>query len=234
MTGLPNPSSFQVAPIAAPGQSLAEISQMRMQQQYAQQQQQQMQSQMQPQMTSYGRQVSGMMPQPTGFGQFNPGNQQSIGFGQQMQPQPTGFQQQQPFMNGQMAGAPFADPRAQQFSPVQQPPSGFQNTFNPQQQFPQPTGINTFLPPALQPQKTGPMQPQSTGMNGFGQSIGQPPPVPPIPQQPAIAPLLPQKTGPPPPVRFGVTADAKKLMPQPTGRRANLAAASMLPYSYPK
>jgi hypothetical protein len=39
-------------------------------------------------------------------------------------------------------------------------------------------------------------------------------------------PLVPQKTGPPPPVRFGVTGDTKKLMPQATGRRANLAQAS--------
>ena len=137
-----------------------------------------------------------------------------------------GFQQPQVFMNGQMSGSPFADPRAQQFSPVQQQPTGFQGSFNPTQQYPQPTGINSYLPPALQPQKTAAMQPQQTGINGFGQNFGQQPPVPPIPQQPTIAPLLPQKTGPPPPVRFGVTGDTKKLMPQATGRRANLAAAS--------
>jgi len=69
---------------------------------------------------------------------------------------------------------------------------------------------------------------QQTGMNYFGQ--GPPPPVPPMPQQ-APAPLLPQKTGPPPPVRFGVKPDAKKLAPQPTGKRANLAAASEFPFS---
>jgi hypothetical protein len=78
----------------------------------------------------------------------------------------------------------------------------------------------------LQPQQTGAMFSQPTGMNNFGQ--GPPPPVPPMPQQ-APAPLLPQKTGPPPPVRFGVKPDAKKLAPQPTGKRANLAAASELP-----
>jgi hypothetical protein len=221
MTGLPNSSGFQVSPLAPPGQSLAEINQMRMQQQYAQQQQQ-----MQPQMTGFGGQMNNMMPQPTGFGQFNGLNQQLNGFGQQMQPQQTGFQQPQSFLNGQMSGGPFADPRAQQFPPVQQQPTGFQGSFNPTQQYPQPTGINSYLPPALQPQKTATMQPQQPGINGFGQNFGQRPPVPPIPQQPTLAPLQPQKTGPPPPVRFGVTGDTKKLMPQATGRRANLAAAS--------
>jgi hypothetical protein len=226
MTGMPNSGGFQMAPLAPAGQSLAEISQMRMQQQYAQQQQQQ--QQMQPQMTGYGGQVGGLMSQPTGFGQFNPVGQQQTGFGQQMQPQQTGFQPQQPFTNGQMAGSPFADPRTQQFSPVQQQqPTGFQPGFNAPQQFPQQTGINSFLPPALQPQKTSTIQAQPTGMNGFSQGF-VPPPMPPMPQQPTIAPLIPQKTGPPPPVRFGVTGEAKKLMPQPTGRRANLAAASKL------
>jgi hypothetical protein len=220
MTGLPNSSGFQVSPLAPPGQSLAEMNQMRMQQ-YAQQQQQ-----MQPQMTGFGGQMNNVMPQPTGFGQFNGMNQQANGFGQQMQPQQTGFQQPQSFMNGQISGTTFADPRAQQFSLVQQQPAGLQGSFNPAPQYPQPTGINLYLPPALQPQKTAAMQPQQTGMNGFGQNFGQQPPVPPVPQQPTIAPLLPQKTGPPPPVRFGVTGDTKKLMPQATGRRANLAAAS--------
>lgn len=104
-----------------------------------------------------------------------------------------------------------------------------------------------MLPPALQPQRTGAngfqpqsfsgqqIQAQNTGFggphapNGFG---GSPPPVPPLPpsqqqQQPsALQPLQPQKTGPAPPVRFGVTGGANKLMPQPTGRRANLSQAS--------
>jgi hypothetical protein len=220
MTGLPNPSGFQGAPLAPPGQSLAEMNQIKMQQQYVQQQQ------MQPQMTGFGGQMNNMMPQPTGYGQFNGMNQQANGFGQQMQPQQTGFQQSQAFLNGPMSGSPFADPRAQQISPIQQQPTGFQGSFNPTQQYLQPTGINSYLPPALQPQQTATTQPQQTGMNGFGQSFGQQPPLPPVPQQLTIAPLLPQKTGPPPPVRFGVTGDTKKLMPQPTGRRANLAAAS--------
>jgi hypothetical protein len=220
MTGLPNPSGFQVSPLAPPGQSLAEMNQMRIQQ-YAQQQQQ-----MRPQMTGFGGQVNNMMPQPTGFGQFNGMNQQANGLGQQMQPQQTGFQQPQTFMNGPISGGPFADPRVQQFSPMQQQPTGFQGTFNAAQQYPQATGINSFLPPALQPQKTASIQSQPSAMNGFSQNFGQAPPVPPIPQQPTIAPLQPQKTGPPPPVRFGVSGDNKKLMPQATGRRANLAAAS--------
>ena len=125
-----------------------------------------------------------------------------------------------------MSSGPFTDPRAQQFPPVQQHPTGFQGSFNPVQQYPQPTGINSYLPPALEPQKTTAIQPQQTGMNGFGEKFGQHPPLPQMPQQPTIAPLQPQKTGPPPPVRFGVKGDTKKLMPQATGRRANLAAAS--------
>ena len=173
---------------------------------------------MQPQITGFGGQINNMMSQVTGFGQFNGPNQHQNGFSQQIQPQQTGFQQSQSFMNGQVPGSSFTDPRAQQYAPAQQQSTGFQGSFNPTQQYPQPTGINSYLPPALQPQQTG--------MNGFGGSFGQQPPVPPVPQQPSIAPLLPQKTGPPPPVRFGVKGDAKKLMPQPTGKRANLAAAS--------
>jgi len=144
-----------------------------------------------------------------------------------MQPQQTGFGQQQ-FVNGNIQSSPFADSRAQQFSPVLQQPTGFQSSFQPQQQFPQQTGVNTFLPPAMQPQKIAPMQSQPTGINGFGQGFGQQqvPPMPPMPQQQTIQPLVPQQTGPPPPVRFGVTGDSKKLMPQATGRRANLAHAS--------
>jgi hypothetical protein len=198
------------------------MNQLRLQQQYNPQQQQ-----MQSQMTGFGGpQNMETMPQATGFSQFNSGMQQSNGV-QQFQPQQTGFPQSQGFMNGQSSASPFADPRPQQFSPIQQQPTGFQSSFNGPQQYPQQTGVNSFLPPALQPQKTGPMQvqPQQTGMNGFGQGYN-PPPVPPTPQQPTIAVLQTQKTGPPPPVRFGVAGDTKKLMPQATGRRANLAQAT--------
>jgi len=181
---------------------------------------------MQPQMTGFvGQQSNGMMPQPTGFGQMNSLQQQQNGFSQQMQPQQTGYPQMQSYPNGPMSASPFADPRPQQFSPIQSQPTGFQSSFNVPQQYPQQTGVNTFLPPALQPSRTGNFQQQQTGPNGFGRNYGQPP-VPPMPQQQAIAPLQPQKTGPPPPIRFGMTGDTKKLMPQATGRRANLAQAT--------
>ncbi|KAB5563520.1 hypothetical protein GE09DRAFT_785973 [Coniochaeta sp. 2T2.1] len=212
MTGNPNMYQPQQQ-IAPPGQSLAEISQQRMQQQYAQQMQQQQM----------------MMPQPTGFA---PQQQQF------MQPQPTGFpqqqfmpQQQQQPMPGQMQ-SPFADPGPQQQQQFMMPqPTGFQpqpQFQQPQQQpfMPQPTGINSFLPPPLEPQRTampGPMQPQQTGMS-FAQGFGNAPQ--PQQQQQQMQPLVPQKTGPPPPVRFGVTEGAKKLAPQATGRRANLAQAT--------
>ena len=202
-TGMQTSSGFQ-SQIAPPGQSLDE---MRMRQQF---------TGFNP--SQNGQQNMGMIPQPTGF-QYNglqQNSQQQNGFQYPIQ---TGMQQQQ-FMNN--GGGPFADPRPQQFSPVQQQPTGFQTSFGqPQQQFPQPTGINSYLPPALQPTLTG-IQNQNNGFN----SNFQPPPVPPMPQQNTPTPLIPQKTGPPPPVRFGVTGDTKKLMPQATGRRANLAQAS--------
>ncbi|ETN44313.1 uncharacterized protein HMPREF1541_10493 [Cyphellophora europaea CBS 101466] len=225
------------------GQSLEELNQQRIQQQQFQQ------MQLQPQQTGF---------QPQQFNQFPNG----------LGSQPTGFQQQQfqqPYINGNAAGSPFADPQPGfQMQPQQ---TGFQ----PQQFRPQQTGINSVLPPALQPQPTGfnqmqqqpngmnqfspqqpfqqqqqqqqqqpqPMQPQMTGFQpqlqpqqtGFGQPPQQngfqsfsPPPVPPIPQSTTPAPLVPQKTGPAPDVKFG--AQPKKLAPQPTGRRANLSAAT--------
>lgn len=206
----PQNTGFQ-SQIAPPGQSLNELQRMQQQQNY-------------PGFNGQ-QQNAGMMGQQS-FNQFNPGmQQQPTG----MQQQPNGFQYQmqtgmpQQNFNG---GGPFADPRNQQFAPIQPQPTGFQSSFPPQQ-YPQPTGINSFLPPALQPQPTG-MQPQggfNSTQNGFNSSF-KPPPVPPIPQQNTIQPLVPQKTGPPPPVRFGVTGDTKKLMPQATGRRANLSQAS--------
>jgi len=202
-TGMPSSSGFQQ--IAPPGQSLNDI---RMQQQYT--------GFIGPQ-SQQSQQNMGMMPQQTGFqynGMQQPNQQQQNGFQYPMQ---TGMPQQQFMQNG---GGPFADPRPQQFSPIQSQPTGFQSSFGqPQQQFPQPTGINSFLPPALQPTPTGVQN------NGY-QSSYTPPPIPPMPQQHTIQPLVPQKTGPPPPVRFGVTGDTKKLMPQATGRRANLSQAT--------
>lgn len=235
LTGLP-PNSVLQAP---PGQSLNDLNQQRLQQQYQQ-------MNLQPQAT-------GFVPQQQGLGQYG------------MVPQVTGYppqqqlgQFQQPYINGNAAGSPFADPRPS----FQSQPTGI-----PFQQSPPPAGINSILPPALLPQRTGftsplqqsqtnafqqpyPIQPQQTGFaqpiqlqqtgfqqpiqpqqTGFGQIQAngygsfQPPPVPPIPQMPTPAPLQPQKTGPAPAVKFGVT-EGKKLIPQPTGRRANLANAS--------
>ncbi|KAJ5291103.1 hypothetical protein N7478_000354 [Penicillium angulare] len=177
--------------VAPPGQSLSDLNQQRFQPQM---------QQMQPQATGFMGQnqfQNGLMPQPTGF---SPQSQ----FGIQQQQQMTG----QPMPTGQ--------PGFQGMAPQ---PTGFAGFAQPQQ--PMQTGINSVLPPALQP--------QPTGANGFGNtSFNQPPPpVPPIPQQPTAAPLSPQKTGPPPSIRFGVKPDApKKLAPQPTGLRANLSQAT--------
>jgi hypothetical protein len=78
----------------------------------------------------------------------------------------------------------------------------------------------------MQPQATGfgggmqGMQPQATGFGGMGGNMGG------GAGGGGVQPLVPQQTGPAPPVRFGVPEGAKKLAPQATGRRANLAAAS--------
>ncbi|KAI0489577.1 hypothetical protein F4859DRAFT_501342 [Xylaria cf. heliscus] len=192
----------QVTGIAPLGQSLNELNQQRFQQSYM-----------------------GNFQQPTGqsFMQLNPAA--NI-------PQPTGFGPQQ-FMAPQMTGAPqmqspFSDPRIQQFSPVPAQPTGYSSNFQAPQQFPQPTGINSYLPPALEPQRTSiapqpQVQPQQTGFGGFGGGFNPALNGQPQPQPPPAAPLQPQKTGPAPPVRFGVT---NKIAPQPTGRRANLAQAT--------
>lgn len=215
LTGLPG-NMPQMAP---PGQSLADMTQARLQQQYAMQQQQ-----LQPQPTGFqpmSQFGNGLMTQPTGFQQ-----QPQFGFQQQQQPAP--------FLNGQPTASPFADPRPGQTSPFQQlqpQQTGFPQPFQAQPQMPMATGINARLPPALQP--------QPTGINGFGnaspfgmqqqqQGAQTLPPMPPMPSMPTAAPLVPQKTGPAPPVRFGVQNEPKKLLPQQTGRRANLAAASKL------
>lgn len=190
----PQMTGVMQSQVAPPGQSLSEINQARLQQQYAQMQQQQQQQQM----GGYpGSQPQGLVPYPTGTpGQF-----------------------MQPMMTGAPGPSPFADPsRQSQFSPLQTQPTGFQGAYpNPQSSFGQaPAGtVNSYLPPPMEPQRTGmpEMQPQPTGM-GFNSSM------------PPAQPLLPQQTGPAPPVRFGVTGEAKKLAPQPTGRRANLSQAS--------
>lgn len=149
---------------------------------------------------------------------------------QPLQPQPTGFAPQGQFQNGLMPQPTgFGQQPQQQFGFQQQP--GFQPLA------PQPTGFGGFPQQQLQPTTTGvginavlppPLQPQPTGVNGFGSNnfTTSAPPAPPVSQPTTMAPLQPQKTG-PPPVRFGVkTEPAKKLTPQPTGLRANLAQAS--------
>ncbi|KAI9647690.1 cytoskeletal protein binding protein [Ciborinia camelliae] len=192
--------------IAPPGQSLHDLNQQRLQQQ---QQQQQMQQQ------QFMQQQTGMMQQPTGFNQFNPGAPNNF----QQFPMQTG-NPQQPFIPNQ-TGTPFANPPAQPFQPqpLQAQPTGFQSAFPTGQQFPQPTGVNSYLPPAMQPQPTGMMN----GASGYGQTF-TPPPVPPMPQQ-QPSPLTPQQTGPAPPVRFGLNG-TNSIAPQPTGRRANLSQAT--------
>ncbi|KAK2026989.1 hypothetical protein LX32DRAFT_457395 [Colletotrichum zoysiae] len=204
MTGM-SPQAFQTQ-IAPPGQSLNDINQARLQQQYTMQQQIP-QQQMNPYPVPQQQPVPGVMG-------FSSGMQQTGGqFMQQMQPMMTGVPVQ----------SPFADPQRQsQFPPMQVQPTGLQfgavHGFNSQR-----TGsVNSFLPPALEPQRTvmPGFQPQQTGMSGFNNMSGA------SSMQPAVQPLQPQKTGPPPPVRFGVTGDAKKLMPQATGRRANLSQAT--------
>ncbi|EER28598.1 SH3 domain containing protein [Coccidioides posadasii C735 delta SOWgp] len=154
-------------------------------------------------------QQSQLQPQATGVAPLGYGMGQ---FGNQLAPQPTGLmgQQQGTFMNGPQ------HPGFQSLVPQQTGYSGFSQL--PAQQ-PLPAGsINSVLPPPLQPQQTG-----ANGFGGTGNFTAPPPP--PIPELPA-APLQPQKTGPAPPVRFGVHKDTKKLTPQPTGLKANLAQAT--------
>jgi actin cytoskeleton-regulatory complex protein SLA1 len=219
LTGYPGQANMHTQ-VAPPGQSIQELNQQRMMQQQ--------QAALMSQPTGYGgfnAGTNGIMTQPTGYGQFQQ-QPQGMQFAPYQQMQPTGYPltMQQQLLNGQQTGSPFADPTANSFQPMQQ-----QNFVHPQQLQPQPTGINAVLPPPLMPQQTG-IGPGSFGSNGYGPQQNQVPPVPPIPQGPIAAPLVPQKTGPPPPVKFGVNSGTKKLAPQPTGKRANLAAASKSNY----
>ena len=193
--------------IAPQGQSLDELSALR---------RQQLLSQSQPLFA----QPTGFQPQPQNYGQVNNGSQpQATGFAQQqLSPQQNGFHNTNQIGQIQYGNAPL-NPQPTAFQPMALQPTGYQPHFHSPLQN-QPTGINSVLQPALQPQQTG--------INGFGgrPGFGQPPtpapPLPPLPQQLTPQPLIPQKTGPAPPVSFG----ANKLIPQPTGRRANLSQAS--------
>ncbi|KAK4178629.1 hypothetical protein QBC36DRAFT_182208 [Triangularia setosa] len=200
----PQMTGFQTQ-VAPPGQSLVEINQQRMQQQYAAQMQAQ-QQQMQPQMTG----MQPMMPMMTGI----PAQPTSFQVPGQFISQPTGM-----VPNGLLGTAPM--------QPMQMQPTGFVGGGG----FGQPPVQQPFatgLPMPLQAQQTGMsvLQPQMTGMGmqGFGGATTGSPVGGGL--SAPMQPLMPQKTGPPPPVRFGVQPDAKKLAPQPTGKRANLAAAT--------
>ena len=210
LTGVPNQGFIQNQNTPS-GPSLNDLNQLRLQQQYGQQQG------LQPQLTGYGQPNQSFSPFSNGIGQ-----QPNIyGPQQNLQSQSTGIQPSPLYLNSQQTGSPFVDPRSPQQQGGYQPsPTPFYNPLLPQQ----PGSINSVLSPALQPQQTGV---NGFSRPGFGQ-IQPPPPPPPIPQLPTLAPLQPQKTGPPPPVRFGVTGEAKKLLPQPTGRKANLSQASKL------
>jgi actin cytoskeleton-regulatory complex protein SLA1 len=189
---------------------------------------------LQPQLTGIPHNVPQLAPGGQSLAELNQQRFQQQHYQQQLQPQLTAFPQQQ-FQNGIMPQPTGFQPQSQfgvqqqqqQFGGMAPQQTGFGGFSAPPQQ-PMATGINSMLPPAIQPQRTG--------VNGFGTSISPPPPLPPlppIPQMPTAAPLQPQKTGPAPPVRFGVKPDAKKLAPQPTGMRANLAQASkLMPIQY--
>lgn len=155
LTGIPQ----NAPPQAPPGYSLNELNQQRFQQQYGQ-------SQLQPQATGYPQQTPGMPPFATGLQPqqtaFQYPNQQFTNFQQQQQPQ----------INGNAIGSPFADPRPSYQSTLSTQPAGYVGL---PQQGPLAGGINSVLPPALQPQPTGFQQPQQTGFpqpqqNGYLQS----------------------------------------------------------------
>jgi actin cytoskeleton-regulatory complex protein SLA1 len=212
--------------MAPHGQSLNALEQVRLQQLYGLQQNY-------PQATGFGQ-------QSPGYGQYGPPVPQA-GIGQQFQlaPQVPVFQSAPQFADAQQTGSPFADPRQQQqisgFQPLIPQMTGYLPQPQSSIQAQSMGSINSYLPPALQPQTAG-ANGLGRGVNGYTNQAGfgqsQPPPPPPIPSslQPPLAPLQPQKTGPAPPIRFGV-GEAKKLVPQATGRRANLSQASKCDWS---
>ncbi|KAK4211723.1 hypothetical protein QBC37DRAFT_426290 [Rhypophila decipiens] len=184
--------------VAPPGQSLNDIAQARMQQQFLQQMQQQQQQVPQQQ----------MMPMMTGIPVQQTGFQQTPQF---LPPQPTGMMNMQPQQQQQQQQFGQAPMQPMQTGFMGQPMPPMQTGFGQPPLPPQQTGFGQA--PLMQPQQTGfGMQPQQTGFGVGGLAA-------------PMQPLVPQKTGPPPPVRFGVDS-TKKLAPQPTGRRANLSAAT--------
>lgn len=230
--------------IAPPGQSMNELNQQRMMGQMYQQQA----GLIFPQPTGF------QQMQPMGYQQTGYPNQQQYGASPfadpprlPFQPQPTGYNAMQPQPTGINSFLPPAlQPQQTGINGFGQPQA---NGFQQNSQFNSSVGQNGFQQPngqqqqqngfgggfGIQPQQTGFGQggiiPQQTGFGQPAFSQQQAPPMPPMPQQQQTpAPLVPQKTGPAPPIRFGVTnPTANKLTAQPTGRRANLAAASKSP-----
>lgn len=193
---------------APPGQSLAEIGQARLQAQYTAAQQMPMNIMVGNPTMQLGPQQPGIMgpimPMVTGIPpqQLPPQQLPPQQFAPLQQPMQTGYAQpMQPMATGYgvpLGPSPFADPRGQQFSPIQAQQTAMGPGPVPGQ------GLNSVLPPPLIPQPTA-----------FVPQQQQPPP---------LQALAPQPTGPAPQVKFGMT-DAKKLVPTPTGRRANLSQA---------
>ncbi|PTB59853.1 hypothetical protein M431DRAFT_135686 [Trichoderma harzianum CBS 226.95] len=165
--------------VAPPGQSLNDITQARLQQQYAAQLQQNIQP-IQPMLTGY------IGPQQQGLPQFPQG---APG----------------PYLQPMLTGAPgYIDPsRISQYGGLQPQPTGFQPSLG---QSPFGTGsINNYLPPPLQPQQTGfqSLQPLQQGANNelkapmqplVPQKTGPPPPVR-FGVTPETKKLTPQPTG---------------------------------------
>lgn len=219
LTGAQNQPNFQTR-IAPPGQSLNELDQLQLQQQYLQQQVYKQQTGFVSQNPAFGQYGNVISNQPTGYGQhFHSPSQQPE------------FQNSPPFLNGQQTSSPFADPtqlsQLGSFQPLPPQLTGYPYQSQGSFQTRQTGSVNSVLQPALQPQVTG-ANGYGSGNNivpgrpGFGQP---PPPMPPSILELPAAPLQPQKTGPAPPIRFGV-GDTQKLVPQPTGKKANLSQAS--------
>ncbi|EFX01019.1 cytoskeleton assembly control protein [Grosmannia clavigera kw1407] len=154
-----------------------------------------------PMAPQYGQSQVGLLPPP-------PPPSRPLSAPLSAQPSVFGPPPLQPQMTGLVAGQTGMMPMM----------TGMQGQFASQPMMMQPTGFQQ-----QQQQQQQALQPQPTGhfTQGFG-NYGMTPPA--VPVQ-APAPLMPQQTGPAPPVRFGVT-EGSKLMPQATGRRANLSAAT--------
>ncbi|KYK53927.1 hypothetical protein DCS_08300 [Drechmeria coniospora] len=137
----------------------------------------------------------------------------------------SGATNQQQYMQPMMTGVPGSSPFPDSGRPLQPQilaqPSGLPSPFPPSV-MPYSSGsgalggVNSILPSPLEPQRPGGVSLQLQQMDALGSLGGG-----------FTQPIQPQQTGPPPPVRFGVVkAEAQRLTPQQTGRRANLAQAT--------